>query len=240
MRAWLGTALLAAAACREPLIPDRSGYYSFADTLPKGTDSAVSIFSWPSGRLPVRYWADPRGNMAFLVQRGIGVWEEQFLYGEFRGTLVADSGAADVIVRWADSVPPDVPPDTSHEFACGGVTVYDTDSAGTALSGPIHMELSVNRFTSYTAAQVQACMRRVAIHELGHTLGMLRHSPNSADIMHASPTADLPSSVDRYTVEVLYHTSPTVAPPPHPANPLGRGDVGVWGVVALDTPRSQP
>ncbi len=214
MKGWLLVALAGVAACEQPLIPDRAGVYSFADTAIIGTDTTVFLFHWPTGRLPVRFWADPRGNMRFLVRRAVGAWESQFLYGEFAGGLVGDSGGADVIVRWADSVPPDVPPDTSHVFACSGVTRYSLDSASSALDAPMHVELSVNRFTTFTAAQVAACMQRISIHELGHALGIARHSPRTEDIMAPNPTADLPSPFDRHTVEMLYHTPSTVLPAP--------------------------
>jgi predicted Zn-dependent protease len=57
-------------------------------------------------------------------------------------------------------------------------------------------------------------MRRVAIHEMGHSLGLLRHSGFDEDIMFGSPLVDYPSRFDRRSVEVLYHSQPTVQPPP--------------------------
>lgn len=208
--------LVALAACSDPSIPDRAGVYSFADTVIISTDTTVTLFRWPTNRLPVRFWADPRGNMRFLVERAIAVWQDQFLYGELRGTLVSDSAAADVIVQWADSVPPDVPPDTTPASnSCAGVTTFEFDSTGFALTGPVRVSLTVLTGTPVPAGQVQACMRRVAIHELGHSIGLLRHSPfPDDDIMAGSPKVNYPSQFDRRTVEVLYHSQPTVQPPP--------------------------
>ncbi|HEV8263480.1 MAG TPA: hypothetical protein VGQ06_00910 [Gemmatimonadales bacterium] len=206
---------LGVAACTDPTIPGRPGIYSFADTVIIGPDTTVYLFHWPPSRLPVRFWADPRSNMRFLVGRGVAAWEDQVLYGEFRGALVGDSGSADVIVRWSDSVPPDVPPDTGAPvFACGGVTTFTFDSA---LTEPVRVSLSVFN-SGATAGQVQACMRRVATHELGHALGLGfpsgRHSPFNEDIMYPSPLVDYPSRFDRRSVELLYHSQPTVGPPP--------------------------
>lgn len=212
-----GAAFLAvvAAACENPAIPDRAGVYAFADTVIVGPDTAVTLFRWPANRLPVRFWADPRGNMRFLVERSIVVWQDQFLYGELHGTVVSDSAAADVIVQWADSVPPDVPPDTTPVAnSCAGVTTFNFDSTGFALSGPIRVSLTVLTGSPIPAGQVQACMRRVAIHELGHSLGLLRHSSFDEDIMFGSPIVNYPSRFDRRSVEVLYHSQPTVQPPP--------------------------
>jgi predicted Zn-dependent protease len=207
---------VAAAACNDPAIPDRAGVYAFADTSIIGVDTTIYLFHWPATRLPVRFWADPRSNMRFLVARAVQIWEDQFLYGEFRGTLVADSTTADVIVTWPDSVPPDVPPDTAAApNSCGGVTSFAYD---TALLGPVHVELTVFAFGAATPGQVQSCLRRVAIHEIGHALGLgfpsNRHSSFDEDIMFGSPIVNYPSRFDRRTVEVLYHSTPTVGPPP--------------------------
>jgi predicted Zn-dependent protease len=200
-------------ACKDPTLPDRTFANSFADTIIVGTDTTIDLFRWPAHRLPVRFWADPRSNMAALVSRAVGIWEAQFLYGEFRGELVGDSARADVIVAWTDSVPPDVPPDTTPPNSCSGNTLFDFDSTGTALSGPIHVSLKVLA-TSATDERVQGCMRRIAIHEIGHSLGLLRHSAVPEDIMSGSPQNNLPSRFDRRTVELLYHSVPTIGPPP--------------------------
>ena len=203
------------AACDDPTIPDRAGVYAFADTVIISTDTTVTLFRWPANRLPVRFWADPRGNMRFLVERSIAVWQDQFLYGELRGTVVSDSASADVIVQWSDSVPPDVPPDTTPVAnSCAGVTTFTFDSTGFALAGPVRVSLTVLTGSPVPAEQVQACMRRVAIHELGHSLGLLRHSSFDEDIMFGSPIVNYPSRFDRRSVEVLYHSQPTVQPPP--------------------------
>jgi hypothetical protein len=204
-------AALIAAGC-EPTIPvrDCSGCtYDFADTIPPDT----LVFHWPAVAQPVRFYADPRGAMPALVSFGIDSWEAQFLYGEFRGVLVSDSSQADVIVQWRGSVPPDVPPDPGTPVAaCDGATVYPSWAIGTAPGRALRVTLGV--LAGYTSPQVAACLRRITTHEIGHALGLLRHSPSSFDIMNQTPTVALPSSADRRTVEVLYHTVATVQPPP--------------------------
>jgi predicted Zn-dependent protease len=211
----VGAAIGGGGGCNDPVSPDRSGIYSVADTSIVGVDTTIEVFRWTEHRLPVRFWADARGNMAALVGRAVGVWQDQFLYGEFRGILVTDSTRADVIVRWTDSVPPNVPPDPGPPLnACRGVTTFVFD---TALVGPVHVSLEVFGMPA-TAAQVQACMRRLAIHELGHALGLgfarSRHSAFDEDIMFSPPVVDLPSRFDRRSVETLYHMTPTIGPPP--------------------------
>jgi predicted Zn-dependent protease len=203
----LGGALMV--ACTEPMVPDHTPAYPFADAF-------GDVFHWPENRLPVRFYADPRGNLRALVTQAIDTWQRQLLYGEFRGVLVNDSGAADVIVRWADSVPPIAAPDNGPPVkACGGLTQAFLDSTGGALAGPFETQLQILTGTVFTPQQVQACLARTTIHELGHALGLLRESPDSVhDIMYAPPQVSLPGAGDRNTIQTLYHTAPTLGPPP--------------------------
>lgn len=206
---------LAALACREPTSPSRAGIYQFS--------SGGDVFRWPVDRLPVRFYAQPKGNLRFLTQRAIDAWAGLFLYGEFTGEMVGDSSAADVIVH-ADSAP-DVPPDQGPPvYACEGNVHSPGSPPGTvtwdastkAIDGPLHLDVRI--LGAYSTEQVAACLRRTMIHEVGHALGLFQHSPNAEDIMYASansgPLVVLPSERDRRTVEVLYHTQATVFPPP--------------------------
>ena len=215
--------VLLLAGCSEILSPGRTPRYL--------SDLAGEVFRWPSDRLPVRYYADTRGMMPDLVSRSLRTWEAQFLYGEFKATLVTDSSAADVLVLWQDSVPPDVPPDTAGAVgACDGLTQYVIDSTASmsgprtptgpmsgiapplTMTAPIRVHLRVR--PGFTEGQVAACMPRVAAHEMGHTIGILTHSPANTDLMWGTPTTDTPTNRDRNTAQVLYHTAPTIAPPP--------------------------
>ena len=208
-RVALGAALAVTAACSDvTLPPDHTPAYSY--TLPATGD----VFHWPLNRLPVRFYADPRGGMRNYVQRAVGLWERQFLYGEFRGVVVDDSAAADVIVLWGGTVPPDVPPDPGPPVkACGGNTPVIFDASGAALASPFHPSLTVLDNT-VPPAQIAACVQRTVVHELGHALGLWDHASDSLVIMNVTPWVPVPSDNDRRTVEYLYHVKPTIAPPP--------------------------
>ena len=203
---WALGVALAAARCTEPMVPTRPGTYAFTGALGE-------IFHWPADHLPVRYYADPRGALRTYVSQAIQTWQQQLLYGEFSADMVDDSTQADVIVVWADSVPPDVPPDAGPPVkACGGMTQASTDTTGVRLDGPLHTDLTVLLGTVFTAGQVAACLERTTLHEMGHTLGLLAHSPDSLDIMYVTPAVRSPSAADRWTVQTLYHTTPTILP----------------------------
>lgn len=204
-RALLGLALTA--ACADPTVPVRQAAYGFDDGF-------GAVFRWPTDRLPVRFYVDDRGPMRSLVTQGIAAWEAQFLYGELRGALVGDSTSADVIVRWGGTVPADVAADTGAPvFACSGLTQIVIDSASNAVDGPIHVTLDRLAVVA-SPGQVVACYGRVVTHELGHSLGLLQHSAQSADLMAPQPLVRRPTTRDRVTAEILYHTPPTIGPPP--------------------------
>jgi hypothetical protein len=205
-RAVLGGVL--AAACTDPLVPSRAAIYPFADAF-------GDVFHWPADRLPVHVYADPRGDLPTLVSRAVELWGRQLLYGEFTAVMVGDSNRADVIVRWADSVPPSATPDPGPPVkACGGVTQGTLDGTGQAFAGPFETEISILTGTVFTPEQVEACVRRTTVHELGHSLGLFQEASDTLSIMRSPPLVSEPAPVDRRTVQVLYHTLATLGPPP--------------------------
>jgi predicted Zn-dependent protease len=210
VRRWLAAALVLAGACERPLAPGRLSRYSYADTVA----GQPVVFRWPGAYLPVRYYAYADAPLPTLVRGGLARWEAQFLYGEFRAALVDDSAQADVIVAFEGTAPPPAEPDTAIPVAaCDGVTTALV--AGATLERPVRVTL--RWFPSFTPGQVAACLERVARHELGHTLGLFNAShagTDPTDLMHAFPQVYTPGPRDRATVEVLYHTVPTVLPAP--------------------------
>jgi hypothetical protein len=203
-------AALLAAGCGAVTVPDRPDPYAFEE------QQTGIVFHWPADRLPVRYWVDPAaGPVAGYIARGLEAWEEQFLYGEFRAVPVTDSSEADVVVRVVGATPADVPLTNDPPiFACGGVTRYDAPDAANRFPRPPVVELSWD--SGYSEVDVANCLFRVAVHEVGHSLGILAHSPDEFDLMNANPRVAAPSVRDRATAEALYHTVPTVLPPERP------------------------
>lgn len=203
----MALAVLAAAGCAEAAAPERDGTYGF-DLAATG-----GVFHWPRERLPVRYWVHPdAGVVRDFVQAGIARWTAQFLYGEFGGVLVDDSAAADVVVFVAPAPPPDGTPTDAPAAvgACEGKTGFDLD-ANDLLVGAFRVELSWD--AQHSDEDVINCLDRLAVHEVGHTLGLFRHSTDESDLMHPAPRVREPSRGDRATAETLYHTPATILPP---------------------------
>ena len=204
-------AVLVVGACEEPAAPGRGNVYSYADTL----DSSPLVFHWPETSLPVRYYAPAEGGLADITGRALEMWQAQFLYGEFRSALWSDSNTADIILNFSAGPPPPAEPDTTSLVnACQGMTAPLVDPATSTLERPMRVTLSW--FTGHAPEAIAACLERVVAHELGHTMGLFNaeHAgTNSSDLMASPPRVYQPSDRDRSTVEVLYHTPPTIRPP---------------------------
>lgn len=158
-------------------------------------------FHWDRGSLPVRFWAQDIHEFPMHTDSAIVAWEDAFLYREFDGTMVSDSAEADVIITFG------FPPGaggviTGTVTECEALTQLDLDFEQKTLTLPIHIYV-VNRFDP-TLPETRNCFGLVMIHEVGHAIGIFRHSEDPDDIMYFNPTTRYPTLRDRQTAEVLY------------------------------------
>lgn len=201
---------LVAAACGDSIgpgacfEPNATGYAFYNEQA-----DSTFVFRWPGS---VRVYAEPVGELQANTLAAMQLWVNAFRCNELSMQVTSDSTRADIIVR-----NPPVLPSAVTAFvvavdsvgACRGVTQFDT--AQSALDAPMHAYVSPVAFDS---AAVAACYHFVVAHEIGHALGLLSHSPDPADLMHTQPRRRLLTAADRYTIQLLYHTRPTIGPPP--------------------------
>jgi hypothetical protein len=91
---------------------------------------------------------------------------------------------------------------------CTGATDVSVSDDHTQLRLPIR--IFINPEAVPGSPGLDDCLALTAAHELGHSLGIFRHSPNPADLMYFDPSVALPSDRDINTAEVLYHVPSTV------------------------------
>lgn len=219
-----GLGALAAAAgiaCSDIVAPTRSERYDWRLLVPfdsLGPRVDTLTFHWPRTSLPVKIWVEDQYQLPARVREGIAEWKQAFLYGEWDATIVSDSTTADVIVL--STLPP--PPiraglsapraNASLVPSCQGATDVDTGATRRQLLLPIRTYVHPSL---PGAADIDACLRVVAAHEIGHTMGLFQHSTDTLDLMFSVPSSTFLTVRDVGTAVNAYHF-PSDMVPVHP------------------------
>ena len=211
---WVAAAVvLAGAACSDIATPIRNDFYEWRLIVPapSGSGNDSLSFHWPAERLPVRIWVEDAASLPVNVPAAIAAWRRAFLYEEFDATIVGDSAAADVIVR-AGAAPGVLFSQTRLHSAlapeCKGATDLDVSDDHTELRLPVRVY--VDPQANPDNPDLPACLALTTTHELGHALGIWRHSSEPTDLMLSDPAVEAPSDHDLATAEMVYHVPSNV------------------------------
>jgi len=213
--------LLLAAACDSPVIPGRD----VADVYP--FDLATQpprVLRWPAGHAVRVYVAAGRNETSTAALRaafdaGAAAWNEAAIFAEFRLEATSDITLANAVLAWSDVIPP-VETDQCRPALTQAVTTFcidglTTDSArlrAFPLRAPQTGESRVRFLVTVLGTEIANAQRLVA-HELGHVLGISRHSDDARDLMwRTDPQVSRPTRRDAATVQVLYHTRADIVP----------------------------
>lgn len=165
------------------------------------------IVRWSLLKQPLNVYIEsaPQGirnfQPAFISQarRALEVWVSA-LDHQLSYTLVNDPAQADIRIFWTNTI------DTRGHSGDGG-TAY---TAGLMIphikdDQIQYMEVKIATFDIKGAPQTSDIIYAVAIHELGHSLGLMGHSDNADDIMFAqNQHVTVPSKRDLKTIHRLY------------------------------------
>lgn len=157
-------------------------------------DRDSTIERWPDRTArPLRVWIDsseivagPRAAFPAAVRAAFDDWATTDIPVHF--TFVSSSRDADVRVHW-----------TEHLDHKTGSTTWRTDRRGWLTNGDITLAMHMSTGLALNPQEMHA----IALHEVGHALG-LSHSDDPRDIMAALVRVDQLSPADRATIELLY------------------------------------
>ena len=172
------------------LLADAHGTY-IARVL---ADRDSTIERWPDRvDRPLRIWIDsstalrgPQAPFPQTVREAFSQWVATGI--PLRFAFVGHERDADIRVRWTDHL--------DHKT---GSTTWRTDRAGWLIGSEITLATHISDGRELDARG----MRAIALHEVGHALG-LSHSSDAHDIMAPLVRVDGLSDVDRGTIKLVY------------------------------------
>ena len=204
-----------AIACDIPTIPALPGPYDFRLSFSGNDGNArVRTFHWDRGSVVPVFLEEEAGGAGDLrraFQRAARSWRVAAAFGEVRLRETVDLGEAKAVLRWHDA---------SGVLSTPAGCVGPVTGAASTLGCLNHTRDALRSWPRRDGEVSQVFFRvvirrtddpelldRLVIHEMGHVLGILSHSPDPADIMWAGPDLPpAPTARDRSTLRSLYMT----------------------------------
>jgi predicted Zn-dependent protease len=182
----------------------QAGGGTYIDEMLLERDS--SLARWPDRTArPLRVWVQSasalegwRPQFADEVRRAFATWQAVGVPVHF--TFVADSAGADVHVAWIDHFPEPI----------SGRTLWARDDRWWIVGADLTVALrhaAPNDSTGRGAALDDDAVRAIALHEVGHLLG-LDHTADASNIMTPRVRSRALSAADVATVRLLYSLPP--------------------------------
>jgi tetratricopeptide (TPR) repeat protein len=184
--------------------------------MPNGPDDYIGdateagITRWPENRLPVTIYIKPGNNVpgyrdSFeqILRQSFADWLDA-AQGKINFQYLDSPAGAEIVCSWTNN------PKEMISSAEGGHAMVGMDKHG--VTGCTLTLLTIRPDNQGKLSDNFA--RRIALHEIGHAMGLLAHSPNPDDIMFNTVLpADIPcglSQKDKNTIVALYSLSPDV------------------------------
>ena len=163
---------------------------------------------WPDNKMPLKVYIESgigipgfKPQYEEILNQAFSDWAN-VSQGKVSFVFVNNKQTADITARWSNF------PSIAHTPGEGGDALCRGDNAKGVLTHVVITIFTVD--PNLTVSLSDGAVRQVALHEIGHALGIMGHSPNAGDVMFFSEVSyslvPALSSRDIRTLQRLYAT----------------------------------
>jgi len=171
----------------------------YVDNAKEGMTGELRL--WPSDLNPIPFYVfvSSTDQTMFLpvIYEAFNTWEKASK-GRLRFVETTDSRLARIRIQLADGP-------LSHPFIQVGHAEYNVTQDPNQQDLTVRVTVNIGESGSTLSLKNrQEQVKRLALHELGHAIGIWGHSPDPEDIMYAHPIVSNLSHRDEVTIQKLY------------------------------------